>query len=143
MFTDEMTKSYENGEMIPVVWINCHEYPFCDSILDGFKIYETRTRNTLCDLVGKTCLFCETGNGKPVTRFYARIDSVTRIDSAEDFEKYRNGCDILPGTRYDWTPGTRHKYLYHLTDITGEDRYNLSESCLIRHGISWAEYYGH
>ena len=141
MLSTEKMKAIENDDILPVVFINCRKYPFCDSILNGFKKYETRTRNTLHDLVGKTCLFCETGHGKPKTRFYARIDYVTRIDSAEVFEQYRNDCDIIPGSEFDWKPGTSCKYLYHPSDITGEDAYPITFSKEQRHGRTWAEYW--
>lgn len=124
---------------LPVVFINCHNHPFCDAILYGFKKYETRTKNTLRLLVGKTCLFCETGNGKPRTRFYARIDSVVKVTSKEKFEKYRNDCDILPGSDYDWNEKTTVKYLYHLSDIVGEDEYEIEIPSELRHGRTWAE----
>ncbi len=124
---------------LPVVYINCRRYPFCDSILYGTKKYETRTKNTLRLLVGKTCLFCETGNGKPRTRFYACIDSVVKVTSKEQFEKYRNDCDILPGSDFDWNDKTTVKYLYHLSDIVGEDEYEIEIPSELRHGRTWAE----
>lgn len=124
---------------LPVVFINCRKHPFCDAILYGFKKYETRTKNTLGMLVGKTCLFCETGNGKTKMRFYARIDSVIRVDSKEEFEKYRNDCDILPGSDYDWSEKTTVKYLYHLSDIIWEDEYEVDFPSELRHGRTWAE----
>lgn len=142
MLTKEIEKAIDNGDMIPVVYINCREHPFCDSILRGCKTFETRTRNTLGCLVGKKCLFVETGTGKHAkTRFYATIDSVIRIDSKEQFEQYRNECGIVPGSDYDWKPETKTKYLYHLTDITGEDEYEISFSKEHRHGRVWAEYW--
>lgn len=142
MLTKEIEKAIDNGDMIPVVYINCRKHPFCDSILYGFKRYETRTRNTLGCLVGKNCLFVETGTGKYAkTRFYATIDSVIRIDSKEQFEQYRNECGIFPDSEYDWKPETKVKYLYHLTDITGEDEYEISFSKERRHGRVWAEYW--
>lgn len=124
---------------LPVVFINCSKEPFCDAIRYGFKRYETRTKNTLRLLVGKTCLFCETGNGKPKTKFYARIDSVVRVDSKEEFEKYRKDCDILPGSQYDWNEKTTVKYLYHLSDIIGEDEYEIEIPSELRHGRTWAD----
>lgn len=124
---------------LPIVFINCRNHPFCDAILYGFKKYETRTKNTLGLLVGKTCLFCETGNGKTKTRFYARIDSVTRIDSKEEFERYRNDCDILPGSEFDWNEKTTVKYLYRLSDIVGEDEYKIEIPSELRHGRTWAD----
>ena len=141
MLKPELEKAIDDGMMMPVVFINCRKHPFCDSILYGFKKYETRTRNMLGDLVGKTCMFCETGHGLPKSRFYARIDSVIRIDSAEEFEKYRMDCGIFPGSDFDWKPETKHKYLYHLTDIGGEDEYEFDFSPEHRHGRTWAEYW--
>ena len=142
MLTKEIENAIDNGDMIPVVFINCRKHPFCDSILYGFKTFETRTRNTLGCLVGKNCLFCETGTKKqPVSRFYATIDYVIRVDSKEQFEQYRKQCDIMPGSDYDWNNDTKVKYLYHLTDITGEDEYHMTFSKEHRHGRTWAEYW--
>ena len=142
MLTKEIETAIDNGEMTPVIFINCKSHPFCDSILYGFKKYETRTRDMLGCLVGKTCLFCETGTGKhPKTRFYATIDKVIKVESKEQFEQYRKECDIFPESKYDWQPGTKVKYLYHLTRITGEDEYEISFSKEHRHGRTWAEYW--
>ena len=141
MLTAEKMNAIENGDILPVVFINCRDYDYCTSIQYGFKKYETCTRNTLHCLVGKTCLFCETGHGLPKTRFYARIDSVTRIDSKEEFERYRTACDIMNGEKYDWKPETKHKYLYHLSEITVEDEYRITFSNEQRHGRTWAEYW--
>ena len=142
MLTKKLEAAINNGDMLPVVYINCRRNPFCDYILNGFKLYETRTRNMLGCLIGKRCLFCETGTGKyPKTRFYATIDSVIRIDSKEQFEQYRKECCIRTGSDYDWTPETKCKYLYHLSDIIGEDEYPISFSKEHRHGRVWAEYW--
>ena len=140
MLTKELEAAIDNDDMLPVVYINCRKYPFCDSILYGSKTYETRTRNTLGCLVGKNCLFVETGTGKYAkTRFYATIDYMIKVDSKEQFEQYRKDCDILPGSEFDWKPETKVKYLYHLADITGEDEYPYVSTKELRHGRTWAE----
>ena len=45
--------------MIPVVFINCHQYPFIDRIIDGSKKYETRTqieKNSVYDWTDKNAV---------------------------------------------------------------------------------------
>lgn len=126
--------------MLPIVFINCREYPFVYAIKCGLKLYETRTRNTLKSLIGKRVLIAETGHGKPVVKCLATIDSVIRVDRYRDWIKYRKSCCIKPGSVFDWKHGTKCKCLYLLTDVQPVPEFTPPES--VRHGRTWMEYTG-
>ena len=126
--------------MIPIVFINCHQYPFIDEIIQGRKVYETRTRNTLAGLLGKTVLIAETGRGKPTVRCIATIRTPLQVTSAKQFEKYRTSTRIEKGSEYDWTDKTRVKYLYKLENVRSFGEFVPENGK--RHGRVWMEYNG-
>lgn len=125
--------------MIPVVFINCSLFPFVFAIMSGMKLFETRTRNTLKSLIGKRVFLAETGKGKPVVKCLATIDYMVRVDNYKTWIQYRKQCFIKPRTLFDWSHGTRYKYLYHLTDIQPVPEFIPPEG--FRHGRTWMEYY--
>ena len=131
---------HENGKIdLPVVFINCNKYNFIFDILANRKQYETRNRNTLKKLVGKPVLLAETGKGKrPIVKGLVYIDSVLRVDSVEQFERYRQACSIEKGSEFDYTSETRQKYLYHLSNVFTCEPFEAPEG--IRHGRTWMEY---
>lgn len=125
--------------MMPVVFINCKRYPFVDMIMDGRKIVETRTANTLKALVGQRIMIAETGKGKPVVRCAATIAHVYKCSSREDW--YRSWgfyTGIEPGSDYDWNDNTKIKYLYHLKNVTPCPEFTPPEGK--RHGRVWMEF---
>lgn len=123
----------------PVVFINCKEQPFLDRIMNGTKVYETRTRNTLGNLLGERVLLAETGHGKPTVRCSARIECIISVHVPEYWERYRKYLGIDSGSRYDWHPDTRIKWLYRLTDVRQVEPFTPDLGR--RHGRVWAEYY--
>ena len=129
--------------MTPVIFINCSTAPFIDLIMNRMKQYETRTKNTMKSLMkwalGTRILLAETGNGSPVVRCSAVIDQVIAVYTAEKWEQYRPFTQIEKGSRYDWKPETKVKYLYHLSDVKPLAPFNLPDTT-IRHGRVWAEY---
>lgn len=130
--------------MIPVLFINCSGEPFIDWIIDGLKQFETRTRNTLKTLLswalGERILIAETGHGRPLVRCSAVIDQVIAVYSREKWEEYLQSTWIPMGSKYDWQPTTKVKYLYHLSDVRPiAEPFHLPQSCR-RHGRVWAEY---
>lgn len=130
--------------MIPVLFINCSAEQFVDWIIGGLKTYETRTRNTLKTLLswalGRRILIAETGHGRPLVRCSAVIDQVVAVRSREEWEDYLQFTWIPVGSRYDWTPDTKVKWLYHLTDVRPiAEPFHLPADAL-RHGRVWAEY---
>lgn len=129
--------------MTPVLFINCSGIPFVNWIMEGLKQYETRTRNTLKSLLtwalGERILIAETGHGNPVVRCSAVIDQVISVTTREQWEEYLQYTWIPVGSKYDWTPDTKVKWLYHLTDVKPVAPFLLPNSCR-RHGRVWAEY---
>lgn len=129
--------------MTPVIFINCNDEPFVDYIIDGRKSYETRNRNSLKSLLswalGKRVLIAETGHGNPIIRCSAVIDCYWDVHSAHGWNAVRNVHAVPVGSKYDWKPDTKVKWLYHLTDVQPVDPFTLPNNS-IRHGRVWAEY---
>ena len=128
--------------MIPVLFINSASVPFVDLIINGKKIYETRSKNVLQFLFDTSSpfLIAETGKGKPVVKCSARIRSITVIYTSEEWEKFRTWHTVPIGSAYDWKPSTKKKVLYELKDIQPVSPFIHSEGK--RHGRTWMEYYG-
>ena len=126
--------------MIPIVFINCRQYPFIDEIIQGSKQYETRTWNTLKGLLGKKVLLAETGHGKPVVRCSAVIRTLLTVTTEEEFEKHRSSTRIEKSSAYDWTDKTQVKYLYELENVRSFEPF-VPENGKI-HGRVWMEYNG-
>ena len=124
--------------MIPVVFINCSQFPFLDWILTFRKLYETRTRNMLGALVGQRILLAETGDKRrPVVRCSAVIRSVLVVRSRAAWEACRASTAVTAGSKYDWQPNTKAKYLYELTDVIPLAPFTPPEG--VRHGRVWME----
>jgi len=123
--------------MTPVVFINCNQHPFINDIINGYKQYETRTRNTLKSLVNKPVLIAETGNGKPVVKCSAIIRTPIKITSSTNFEQYRIRTRIKKGSAYDWNDSTKVKWLYPLENVESVPEFIPTEG--IRHGRVWME----
>ena len=102
---------------MPIVFINCSLFPFVTWIISGLKVYETRDKNTLKSLIGKTVYLCETGSSKnKIVRCQAVITAVVPVSFLSRYERFRDECCIKPGSKYDFKPG-KTKYLYLLTDV--------------------------
>lgn len=130
--------------MIPVLFINCLHERFVDWIIGGLKEYETRTRNTLKSFLdtylGQRILIAETGRGRPLVRCSAVIDQVVAVYDRATWEDYLEQTWIPVGSKYDWKPSTKVKYLYHLKDVHPiAEPFRLPQGSR-RHGRVWAEY---
>lgn len=129
--------------MIPVIFINCQDIPFVDDIISGRKTYESRTRNTLKSMLqfalGERILIAETGHGAPVIRCSAVIDHFGAVYTEDRWNDMRKVHCVPVGSKYDWRPDTKVKWLYNLTDVRPVDPLRLPSSCR-RHGRVWAEY---
>ena len=124
--------------MIPVIFINCKEYPFVDDFLNSRKVLETRNRNTLGRFLGEKILIAETGKGKPVIRFMCKITMVRCYLDKWPYERDRNLHNIAPGSRYDWKPETKKKWAYSFSDIVPVSvPFPVNGK---RHGRTWIEY---
>ena len=124
--------------MIPVIFINCQAEPYVDMIMKGKKIYAARPRNVLWSAFkyGTRFLIAETGNGKPLVRCSATIDSVHTIYTEKAWNRYRNLHTIPAGSKFDWKPDTKKKVLYHLTNVLPVEPF-IPEGK--RHGRTWME----
>lgn len=126
--------------MIPIVFINCTEYPYVDSIMAGFKTCETRNRNTLGELVGKRVLIAETGyfRKKPLIKGTAVIGQPVRITSAETWYALAPLHRVPYSSHFEWNKDTKQKYIYPLTDVHEVEPFVPPE--WKRHGRVWMEY---
>lgn len=124
--------------MIPVVFINCSKYPFIAWIMATLKLYETRTRNTLKQLVGQTVYLAETGRGKPVVKCLVTITAVEVIRTRTQYNSLRKLARIVRGSDYDWKRETKVKYFYKLENVQPVPEFIPPEG--IRHGRVWMEY---
>ena len=127
-------------ESIPVVFINCTEFPYIDAILKGRKRYETRSRDTLGALVGRTVLIAETGHGKPRVYCEAMIGDVIEVKSYHEFDMWRHYTRVPEFSSHDWKETTRVKYLYELLHVTPVKPFDVPDG--VRHGRVWMEYTG-
>ena len=127
---------------VAVVLINCDAVPFLDRIIYGGKPFETRTRNMLRSLVHTPVMLAETHRGRrPVIRCYATIGAPRVVRSREEWEKYRPLACIPAGSRYDWQPNTRAKWIYPLLNVRPCVPHTIPENArIIRHGRTWIEY---
>ena len=127
--------------MIPVVFINCSSAPFVDDIINLSKVFETRSANTLRSLVGKRVLICQTGKGKSLVRCSARIVNSFPVHSFHEWDMFRDYTRVPLYSKYDWSAGTKIKWLYELSDILIESvPFHPAEGP--RHGRVWMEYAG-
>lgn len=124
--------------MLPIIFINCRHEPFVDDIIGGLKQYETRTRNTLGRFLGEPVLIAETGKGGPVVKCYAVIDEIVPVRDKGTWDEYLEMTWVPRGSRYDWKPETKVKWLYHLSCVIPCEPFTPPEGR--RHGRVWMEF---
>lgn len=115
------------------IFINCSRCAFIAWILSGVKLYETRSRNVLRNLVGRRVFLIETGRGRPMVTGSAIISgvSVVRFDDV----KMRSRAKIT-GTEYD-IPLDGAKYFYRLRDVRKLKKPFPLPDQRENHGRSW------
>ena len=111
---------------------------YAGAIVNGYKTIETRSRNTLKQLVNNPdpIAIIRTGRGKAQVIGYAYIDGVFHCSKA-DFGKYDNMHLVPHGSRYD--AGQHGKYMYMLSGAEPCKPFELPDNA-VRHGFSWCEY---
>lgn len=134
---EKVKAALQTGYIMPVVYINCSEYPFIKQIMQRKKLFETRNKNTLKSFVGKRIFLAETGKGKTVVRCCATVTEVIKISSKKEFNQYRKAACIVRGSAFDWTSATKQKYFYRLTNVHAVPAF-VPEG--VRHGRIWMEY---
>ena len=123
-----------------IVFINCDLFPFISWIISGKKLFETRNRNTLKSLIGKTVFLAETGKGKrPVIRCIATIESSIVVQDMKTYNQYRKFTRVKKGSVFDFVPGKR-KILYKLSNVQKIPAFVPCEGK--RYGFSYMEYTG-
>lgn len=122
--------------MTPIVYVNGRS--FVDDIMNRLKTDETRTRNMLRALVGLRVYIAETGSGPSMVRCSCVIKSVLVIRSRAQWDRLRRRHRVPEGSRYDWKPETKVKYLYRLTHVRRVNPFHPPEG--VRHGRVWMEY---
>lgn len=101
-----------------IVFINSKLFPFVQWIIAGLKLYETRNRNTLKNLIGKTVYLAETGKGKrPIVKCSCVIQDPIIVESKREYNKLRKQTMVKPGSVYDFSNTTKRKYLYKLDNV--------------------------
>lgn len=121
-----------------IVFINCKLFPFIQWIITGLKLYETRNRNTLKNLIGKTVYLAETGKCKrPVVCCSCTIMDPVIIDNKKDYNRMRKYTMIKKGSIYDFTSETKRKYLYPLENIQPCKPFALPDNA-VYHGRVYA-----
>ena len=118
------------------IYINCKKNPFIDWIISGQKTSETRTKNVLAPLVGKTVYIIETGTSrKPIVRAIADVVSSARVPF-EDIEARR--LAMIAGTDYDIKPGS-FKVFYRLENVRSVAPF-LAPDTRVNAGRSYTEF---
>ena len=130
---------------VPALFINSRQIPYLAMITNHIKLFETRSKNMLKSMLEQfpdgRVLLVETGRGDPLVKATARIDHVVTVRSAEEWNDLRLLTQVPPGDEYDWKPGTKVKYLYHLSDVHRVAPFPLPADSR-RHGRTWAEFTG-
>ena len=124
--------------MTPVIFINCDIEPYVNDIMGRLKTFETRNKNTLGRFIGERVLFAETGKGRPLVKCSAVIDQVVSVTTKEQWDEYMQYTWIPVGSKHDWQPDTKIKWLYHLSDVKTVVPFRIGTDCK-RHGRIWAE----
>ena len=120
-----------------IVYINCKLFPFVDLIIALQKVFETRNRNTLKKLIGKTVYIAETGkHKKPLVRCSCIIGNPLVITDKKTYNQYRKQTKVKKGSVYDFIPGKK-KYLYPLCDVKEIEPFPIPEN-IVRYGRTYA-----
>lgn len=124
--------------MIPAIFINCSRFPFIDWIMKRQKIYETRNRNTLRQLVGQRVYLVETGKNWNVIRCSAVIRCAKKVKHRGTWNLLRDSHCVPEESVYDWNSDTKCKWLYLLEDVHPVPiPFTPPEGT--RHGLVWME----
>ena len=122
-----------------IVYLNCKLFPFIAWIISGLKTYETRNRNTLKCLVGKTVYLAETGKNKqPIIRRKCIISDPVIVTDRKIYNTYRNKTRIKKGSCYDFNSSTKQKVLYPLLNVQAVKPFHIPDN-VIRHGRIYCE----
>jgi len=126
------------GNTVPVVWINSSSAPFLADIGALLKRYETRSRNMLGALAYQRVILAESKSGKRLALYSVVIRSVRVVRSREEWDALRPVHRVPVGNPYDWKPETKVKYLYELSSLRRLRPFRVPDG--VKHGRTWEEY---
>lgn len=117
-------------------YCNCSKYHFVDDMLALKKRDETRGRDTLKGIIGKTVYIIETGKGRPLVRGTAFVAGMRRISFSDIAARkeagiYKTAFDILPG---------KTKCFYRLENVKPLEKPFFLPENRVNHGRAWTEF---
>ena len=111
--------------------------PYAVAIASGIKPIETRTRDTLGNLVGEKVLIIRTRDGKPSDVVGSAVISEKCFCSAAELDSMRNQTLIPPGSKFDCNG--KGKWCYTMKDpVLFENPILLKHFNIIRKTRSFA-----
>ena len=124
--------------MINVIGINSSTAPYMRWIGSREKRLETRGKNMLAGFVGQRVILAETKQGGYLAMYSAVIRSARPVTTWEEWDRLRSLHMVPEGSRYDWKPYTRIKWVYEITAIRRLKPFKVPEG--VRHGRTSMEY---
>ena len=124
--------------MIKAMFVNeCGGVHYAQAIAQGYKPYETRSRDMLRHLVGERVAIVRTRRGiAPTVVGYVTVTEAIHA-SPEWLDAHRGKTLVPEGSKFDH--GGRSKWVYVCTDAEVCDPFLLPSSA-VRHGRSWCEF---
>jgi len=120
------------------IFINDSEFPYSAFILNGFKTYETRNRQTLRHLRGERVAVIRTGRGRTMVIGEVTIGGATVVGH-DDFLRWISRTYVFPDSKFYPKPGEK-KYCYRMLSPEWYPvPYPLPEN-VTRHGRVWCEW---
>lgn len=122
------------------VYINCKLFPFIEWIIAGLKTMETRNKNMLKNLIGKTVYLAETGkHKKPIVYCSCIISDPIIVQDKKTYNKYRKQTHVIKGTCFDFTKETKQKVLYPLLNVQPVKKPFVVPDNIVRYGRTYSE----
>ena len=120
------------------IFINDQEFPYSAFILNGFKTYETRNRQTLRGLVGRRVAIIRTGKGRPMVVGEIDLGGAQIVD-AEEFLHVVSCTYVFPDSSRYPRPGQK-KVCYRVSNPEWYPVAYPLPADAIRHGRVWCEF---
>ncbi len=120
------------------VFVNSKHVPYARKIVEGSKLFESRTKNTLKKLVGKRVGIIETGNGYPMIVGEVTIGNPRFVTKRMWDGLYRALSCVPYGSEYD--ASDEGKWCYEMKEPIPYDEPIFLPKNAIRHGRAWCEF---
>lgn len=119
------------------IYVNSSGVNYARAIVQGYKLFETRSKNVLQPLIGERVAVIITGRGH--ARVIGYVTITDRVYVGYNLFRSMYNCHLVPlGSKYDCIPGSG-KYCYSLKDPEVCDPYPVPEN-VVRHGRTWCEW---